>query len=353
MRRAKQSKSKNKFVSHKSDEVLTEEKRNILLKECFDTESNDFKKMWEIIQRSLDNPSKNSCIEKHHIIPRSYFKKMKQDYINEGNLVSLPAYDHYRVHYYAYKCATPLMKNSMTLAFNFMAKKCMKIWDENDLNFSSKMYEQFREEHRKSISKSLKDYYSDEKTRDEISKRVEEKWKDPEYKKRLKEVNKQYWVQRHQKMFPDENYNELFRLELKFIAEGFGKINNRVAREIYGDGRDLFTIDQQKILGIENYIRTERHIEPPLYFCDEIGFIGSLEDLAYIFNVSDYVIKDAIKCNKKINNLTITKEDHPVIARFMHECIKDFLYPLWKKQGEHLFDTLRDIFNKMEKYSND
>lgn len=349
MRKNKTVKKAKKQISHKSNESLSMEEREILLNECFYTDSEDFKKMWEIIQRSLDNPSQNSCIEKHHIVPRSYFKKVGRDYIDDGNLVSLPAYDHYKVHYFAWKCAKPLMERSMTMAFNFMAKKCMKIIDDNDLNFSSFMYEQFREEHRKSISRSLKDYYSDEKTRDAISKRVEEKWRDPEYKKRLKEIDEACWEKRHQKMFPE---NKAFTLEIKFLSECYGKVPNQTAREIYGDEVRRFTDDQLEIFNIKDCVTNERVSYETLYFCDEIGFIGTKKDLAYIFNVSESVIVDCAKCEKKLNNIEIKRDLHPNKWKLLDSFIK-FLYPLYKKQGEHLFDTLRNIFKLMDKNSTD
>lgn len=349
MRKNKTVKKTKKQISHKSKESLSIEERELLLNECFYTDSEDFKKMWEIIQRSLDSPSQNSCIEKHHIIPKSYFKKVGRDYIDDGNLVSLPAYDHYKVHYFAWKCAKPLMERSMTMAFNFMAKKCMKIVDDNDLNFSSFMYEQFREEHRKSISRSLKDYYSDEKTREAISKRVEEKWKDPEYKKQLKEIDKLYWEKRRQNMFPK---NEVFTLEMKFLSECYGKVPNRTARELYDGGAKGFGDEQLKILGVKDYVANGRISYETLYFCDEIGFIGTKKDLAYIFNVNESVIADCAMCGKKLNNIEIKRELNLNKWKLLDSFIK-FLYPLYKKQGEHLFDTLRDIFKLMDKNSTD
>ena len=354
MRKNKTVKKKTeKHISHKSKESLSIEERELLLNECFYTDNENFKKMWEIIQRSLDSPSQNSCIEKHHIIPKSYFKKVGRDYIDDGNLVPLPAYDHYKVHFYAWKCAKPLMEKSMIFAFNFMAKKCMKIQDENDLNFSSFMYEQFREEHRKSISRSMKDYYSDEKTREAISKRTKEKWGDPEYKARLKEIDKICWNERRERMFPDNAKNEIFKKEIKMLFDLFGPVPNRVAASIFNDTQKWLTEEQQKYLGIDSFIAKEKRMSIETVFtCNEIGFIGSKRDLAYIFNVSESVIVDAVKCHKKINNLTIEKEQINNF-KFFHEAICKFLYPLYKKQGERLFDTLRDIFQLMDKNSND
>ena len=89
-----------------------------------------------------------------------------------------------------------------------------------------------------------------------------------------------------------------------------------------------------------------------MYFCDEIGFIGTKKDLAYIFNVSESVIADCAKCEKKLNNIEIKRDLHPNKWKLLDSFIK-FLYPLYKKQGEHLFDTLRDIFKLMDRYSTD
>ena len=46
------------------------------------------------------------------------------------------------------------------------------------------------------------------------------------------------------------------------------------------------------------------------------------------------------------------KTRYLMLQPLTHKCIH-FLYNQYKKQGEHLFDTLRDIFNKMEKLSSD
>lgn len=353
MKKIKRRSVKKQTVKKDKSLVLTTEEMQVLLSECFYTDSEDFKSMWNIIDYYLKNESKNSCIEKHHIIPRSYFTKVGRSIIDNGNLVSLPAFEHYKVHYFAYKCARPLMERSMTFAFNFMAKKCMKISDSNDLLISSQMYEQFREDHRKSISRSMKDYYSDEKTRNDISKRVSEKWNDPDYKKRLKDIDKECWVKRREQMFPNETKNEVFKSEIKLISECLGKVPNRVAANIFGETRKWLTEDQQKLLGVDSYIAKEKTVsKETLYICDELGFIGSKKDLSDVFCVAESVIAAVAKSGKKLNGLSIRKEEVHTF-KFFHEIISKVLYPLYKKQGEHLFDTLREIFNKMDKLSND
>ena len=55
---------------------------------------------------------------------------------------------------------------------------------------------------------------------------------------------------------------------------------------------------------------------------------------------------------KKLNNIEIKRDLHPNKWKLLDSFIK-FLYPLYKKQGEHLFDTLRNIFKLMDKNSTD
>lgn len=52
------------------------------------------------------------------------------------------------------------------------------------------------------------------------------------------------------------------------------------------------------------------------------------------------------------NYQSTDKRRYLMLQPLTHKMIH-FLYNQYKKQGEHLFDTLREIFNKMDKLSKD
>lgn len=83
--------------------------------ECF--ENNEFRK------KMLEHFKESSKGEKHHIVPRSYFKKTSKKIINENNLIKVDYLDHLWIHYYAWKCAKPIIKKEMAAAINIILKK--------------------------------------------------------------------------------------------------------------------------------------------------------------------------------------------------------------------------------------
>ena len=88
------------------------------LSECFDINSEFYDKMMKIISTSS---KEKEPLHRHHIVPRSYFKKKKIDVDNsEENIAYLTPYEHCMVHYYAWKSAKPLMKKSMAYAWRCM-----------------------------------------------------------------------------------------------------------------------------------------------------------------------------------------------------------------------------------------
>ena len=104
---------------------------NKTLFDCFDAENVDFKNMKDIINfarsqnRGIKADSKYYNV--HHIIPRSYFKKMNFPIDNrEINLVKLTLQEHFMVHYYAWKCAKSPIKRSMATAFHLMVGRATK-----------------------------------------------------------------------------------------------------------------------------------------------------------------------------------------------------------------------------------
>ena len=72
----------------------------------------------------VSNPDTEGYVEKHHILPASYFriKEIPIDNTKE-NFVTLSAYNHILAHYYLYRCVTDTeWKNRLALAFVLMKK---------------------------------------------------------------------------------------------------------------------------------------------------------------------------------------------------------------------------------------
>lgn len=95
------------------------------IEECFDTSSDFFAKMMSMLSSSkIEKPA---LVHHHHIVPRSYFQKKKIKIDNsEQNIAIITPYEHCIVHYYAWKCAKPLMRRSMASAFHFMVNTATK-----------------------------------------------------------------------------------------------------------------------------------------------------------------------------------------------------------------------------------
>lgn len=88
-----------------------------LLEECY-IKNEYFYKMLDLFKEE-----QNGTLEKHHIIPRSYFKHKGIKVVDENNLVSLTKENHILAHYYIYRCCKDFLKESMGYALKFMTSK--------------------------------------------------------------------------------------------------------------------------------------------------------------------------------------------------------------------------------------
>lgn len=82
-----------------------------MIEECFNVNSEYYKKMVDKFKEEQLPP-----FNKHHIVPRSYFKKKGLKLINKNNIVKVSIINHLWIHYYAFKCANPIIKNEMAAA---------------------------------------------------------------------------------------------------------------------------------------------------------------------------------------------------------------------------------------------
>ena len=127
---------------HKEQEFL--ENKDSYYSECF-IKNDDFYKMMDILKSSESRGVvKEYGFELHHGVPRSYFKKKHMTVIDKNNLFKLTYSEHFMVHYYAYKCASPFLKSSMTLALIQMKRVCAKNTDEYDTILLSKIFESIK-----------------------------------------------------------------------------------------------------------------------------------------------------------------------------------------------------------------
>ena len=93
----------------------------------------------------------------HHKFPRSFSKKDGVDIDNdEGNLVSLSLADHFRVHYYLWKCSKKGYRGMMAKAFVFMRKKVVVYASDDTIEQLAKDYEDAMREAAKAMSRSMK-----------------------------------------------------------------------------------------------------------------------------------------------------------------------------------------------------
>ena len=124
----------------------------------FDISSEYWKKVEKIYEDSEHFPKKVVKDRNlHHKFPRSFSKKDGAEIDNdEDNLVSLSLADHFRVHYYLWKCAKKGYRGMMAKAFVFMRKKMVKYASDETIEQLAKDYEAAMKEAAEAHSKVMK-----------------------------------------------------------------------------------------------------------------------------------------------------------------------------------------------------
>ena len=109
----------------------------------FDISSEYWKKVEKIYEENESFPKKVVKDRNlHHKFPRSFSKKDGVDIDNdEDNLVSISLADHFRVHYYLWKCSKKGYRVMMAKAFVFMRKKMVKYASDEAVEQLAKDYE--------------------------------------------------------------------------------------------------------------------------------------------------------------------------------------------------------------------
>lgn len=109
----------------------------------FDISSEYWKKVEKIYEENESFPKKVVKDRNlHHKFPRSFSKKDGVGVDNdEDNLVSISLADHFRVHYYLWKCAKKGYRGMMAKAFVFMRKKMVVYASDETIEQLAKDYE--------------------------------------------------------------------------------------------------------------------------------------------------------------------------------------------------------------------
>ena len=158
----------------------------------FDISSEYWKKVEKIYEESESFPKKVVKDRNlHHKFPRSFSKKDGVDVDNDGdNLVSLSLADHFRVHYYLWKCAKKGYRSMMAMAFTLMRKKAVVYATDETIEQIARDYENAMKDTAEVRSRANKGKKRSEETRKKLSKAHKGKPKSEEQKKKQSEAMK-------------------------------------------------------------------------------------------------------------------------------------------------------------------
>ena len=209
----------------------------------FDTGSEYWKKVEKIYEENESFPKKVVKERNlHHKFPRSFSKKDGVGVDNDDdNLVSLSLADHFRVHFYLWKCAKVGYRGMMATAFVFMRKKMVKYASDETIEQLAKDYETAIKEAAEVLSKAFKGKHHTKENKKKMSEMMKGennpmygKHHTVESKKKLSEAKKGKPTWSKGKKFSEEHKKKLSEIN-KVRMKGMrffnnGKINIR-ARE--------------------------------------------------------------------------------------------------------------------------
>ena len=165
----------------------------------FDISSEYWKKVEKIYEENESFPKKVVKERNlHHKFPRSFSKKDGVDIDNdEDNLVSISLADHFRVHYYLWKCAKKGYRGLMALAFTLMRKKAVVYATDETIEQLARDYENAMKDAAEVLSKAHKGKKLSEEQKNKTSEAMKGKPSpnkgkkfSEEYKKKLSEAHK-------------------------------------------------------------------------------------------------------------------------------------------------------------------
>ena len=218
----------------------------------FDISSEYWKKVEKIYEENGSFPKKVVKDRNlHHKFPKSFSKKDGAEIDNdEDNLVSLSLADHFRVHYYLWKCAKKGYRGMMALAFTLMRKKVVIYASDETVEQLARDYEEAMKEAAEAMSEANKGnkYHLGKHHSEETKKKMADAKKGNKYnlgkhcseetKKKLREANKGKHLGKDNPMYGKhlseelkKKLSEINKVRMKGMCWfNNGKINKR-ARE--------------------------------------------------------------------------------------------------------------------------
>ena len=172
----------------------------------------------------------------HHKFPRSFSKKDGVGVDNdEDNLVSLSLSDHFRVHYYLWKCAKKGYRSMMALAFTLMRKKAVVYATDETIEQIAKDYEEAMKDAAEAKSKAHKGKKCSEETKNKL-REAKKGEKNPMYgKKRPEETKNKIREGNKGKKRSEETKNKLREAQKgKYVGENnpmYGRHHSEEAKK--------------------------------------------------------------------------------------------------------------------------
>ena len=212
----------------------------------FDTSSEYWKKVEKIYEENESFPKKVVKDRNlHHKFPKSFSKKEGVDIDNdEDNLVSLSLADHFRVHYYLWKCSKKGYRGMMATAFVFMRKKMVVYASDETIERLAKDYEEAMKEAAEQHSNVMKGENNPmygKKHSDDAKKKMSEAAKgrpgsnkgkkfSEEHKKKIGDSKKgnNYFLGKHHSVESKKKMSDATKVQMKGMHwYNNGKINKR------------------------------------------------------------------------------------------------------------------------------
>ena len=231
-------------------------------------------------QKKAHGTEPSPIVEVHHIIPRSYFKKYNYQVNNESeNLVALEPKYHLIIHWYAYMCAKPIMKRSLTYAFNMMYNRMHAIDDEQDLVAAGFQYEQYKLDRKKLYIKGKEN---------------------PKMK--------EFWAKNRDKMMQaltgvkktlPEDY-KLLQKEYIQIINNLLIIDPNVPNSDITQFIKFCNKNASGNLARYNFQNNLKDKAKKLYYCVELDSVFYRNELEEVFGVTERTIRDSIRLKKDV-----------------------------------------------------
>lgn len=189
----------------------------------FDISSEYWKKVEKIYEENEGFPKKVVKDRNlHHKFPKSFSKKDGVDIDNDDdNLVSLSLADHFRVHFYLWKCSKKGYRGMMATAFCLMRKRVVIYASDETIEQLAKDYEEAMKDVTEAISKANKGKKLSEEAKKKMSE-AKKGEKHPMYGKHHSDESKNKMSEAHKNM-SEETRRKLSESHKGQIAWAKGK----------------------------------------------------------------------------------------------------------------------------------